>query len=154
LRLALIGAVFSIGCGASAPPFKPVADVKQLMNDVVEPSAESVWAASGTILSAKGIESRVPTTDAQWTAVRHNAVAVAEAGNLLMMAPRARDTGVWMNMARAMVEKGEAAVRAADLRDGQRMFDTGGELYETCLNCHQQYMPAIRNALKANGSQQ
>jgi hypothetical protein len=134
------------------PPFKPVADVKEMMNDIVDPAADDVWAASGWIITKEGVVERGPTNNEEWTAVRNRAMTVTEAGNLLMMAPRAKDGGQWMTFARALVEKGEECVKAADTKSKQRMFDVGGELYQTCLNCHQQYLPAIREALKAQAS--
>jgi len=131
-----------------APPFKPIADVKELMNDILDPAADDVWLASGWIETKEGVVERGPKNNEEWTAVRNRAMTVAEAGNLLMMVPRAKDSGQWMVFARALVDKGEECVKAANAKSKQRMFDVGGELYQTCLDCHQQYLPAIRDALK------
>src|SRR5262245_40711595 len=109
------------------------------MTDVIEPASQQVWGASGTIVTADGVQSRAPVNADQWAAVQRSALVVAEAGNLLMISPRAKDTGSWMSMSRAMIEKSEGAIRAARDHDERRLFDAGGELYETCLNCHQQY---------------
>jgi hypothetical protein len=67
-----------------------------------------------------------------------------------MIAPRARDEGQWMALARALVDKGEECVKAAEQKNKQRMFDVGGDLYQICLNCHQQYLPAIQDAGRAS----
>jgi hypothetical protein len=64
------------------------------------------------------------------------------------MAPRAKDSEQWMMLARALIEKGEECVKAAEQKNKQRVFDVGGDLYQTCLNCHQQYLPAIQEAIK------
>jgi hypothetical protein len=144
-----IGAVLLAGCGGpDPPPFRPVADMKQLMNDIIDPAADEVWDASGTIVTKEGEEERGPKTAAEWAEVRKSALVLTEAGNLLMMVPRAKDGGQWMTLSRALVDKGEEAVQAADARSTKRMFDVGGEVYQTCLNCHQQYLPAVRDALK------
>lgn len=146
--LASVAAFLCSACNRPQPvPYKPVADVKELMNDIVDPAAADVWGASGWITTKDGVFERGPTSDEEWTAVRNRAMTIAEAGNLLMMAPRAKDGGQWMTFARALVDKGEGCVKAADAKNKQRMFDVGGELYQTCLNCHQQYLPAIRDAL-------
>ena len=141
-------------CGAcnktQPPPFKPVADVRELMNDILDPAADDVWGASGWIETKDGVVQRGPQNNEEWTAVRNRAMTVAEAGNLLMIVPRAKDGGQWMTFARALVDKGEECVKAADAKNKQRMFDVGGELYQTCLDCHQQYLPAIRDALKTS----
>ncbi len=145
-----VSAVALSGCSRATPaPYKPVADVKRLMNDVIEPTAEIVWGASGVIITAEGEESRVPTTEAEWVTVRRSALVLAEAGNLLMVPARAQDDSLWMRMARAMVDKGEATLRAAEQKNGQQLFDAGGELYGTCLNCHQQYLKAMRDARRS-----
>lgn len=131
---------------AAPPPYKPVADVKGLMADIVDPSADDVWGASGWITTKDGVYERSPKNNEEWTVVRNRAMTLAETGNLLMMTPRAKDGGQWMTFARALVEKGEECVQAAEAKSTQRMFDKGGELYQTCLNCHQQYVPAIKDA--------
>jgi hypothetical protein len=149
----LLGSVAVCLCAACSntppPPFRPIADVKELMNDILDPAADDVWGASGWIETKDGIVERGPKNNEEWKAVRNRAMTVAEAGNLLMMVPRAKDGGQWMTFARALVDKGEECVKAADAKNKQRMFDVGGELYQTCLDCHQQYLPAIRDALKA-----
>ena len=149
LGLVLAGATLLCGCrGQQPPPFKPVADVKQMMNDIIDPSADAVWEASGTITTAEGSYERGPKTEEEWIAVRNKALVLTESGNLLMMVPRAKDGGEWMTLSRAMIDKGEASLRAIDAKNAKQIFDIGGELYETCLNCHQLYLPAIRDALK------
>jgi cytochrome c5 len=68
------------------------------------------------------------------------ALAVAEAGNLLMMAPRARDAGEWMTLSLAMTDRAEVVAQAAAARDGARLLATGGDLYTTCTECHDKYL--------------
>jgi len=149
--LASIAVSLSGACSTTQPPpFKPVADVKELMNDILDPAADDVFGASGWIETKDGVVERGPRNNVEWTAVRNRAMTVAEAGNLLMMVPRAKDGGQWMTFARALVDKGEECVNAANAKSKQRMFDVGGELYQTCLDCHQQYLPAIRDALKTS----
>jgi hypothetical protein len=134
--------------GQQPPPFRPVADVKQMMNDIIEPAADAVWMASGTITTAEGSHERGPKTEDEWITLRNQAMVLTESGNLLMMVPRAKDGGEWMKLSRAMIDKGEASLRAIEAKNAKQIFDVGGELYETCLNCHQLYLPAVRDALK------
>ena len=89
-----------------------------------------------------------PKTDAEWTAVRNAAVTVTESGNLLMMAPRAKDGGEWMARAQEMITAGEAAMRAAEAKNAEKLFTVGGDLYDSCSNCHRKYLDAIVNANK------
>jgi hypothetical protein len=139
------------GCERAAPPapaqpFKPVAEVRQLMESVVEPNAWILWEATGTIVTADEIIERRPRDDEAWEAVRNAAVTITEAGNLLMMPPRARDDGEWIRRARALVEIGQTAWQAADARDVDRLFVAGGDMYEVCLSCHRTYGHANEHA--------
>jgi hypothetical protein len=134
------------GRGPEPPPFKPVADTKLLMQSVIDPTADEIWDSVRTIITKDGTEEIRPRTAAQWEAVRNHAVALAESGNLLMMVPRAKDGGEWMQRSRALVDTSERAIRAAQARNADELFTAGGDIYESCSNCHQKYMDAIVNA--------
>ena len=124
---------------STLPPFKPYATVNQLMASLVDPAADVIWEASGTIITTNGTEERHPKNAKEWMKVRDNAILLAEVGNLLMISPRARDNGEWMKAATGLIESGEKPVIAAKAKDAGRMFALGGELYEKCLDCHEQY---------------
>lgn len=130
------------------PPFKPVADTKLLMQSVVDPTADEIWDSVRTIITKDGVEEIRPRTNEEWQTVRNQAVALAESGNLLMMVPRAKDGGEWMQRARELVDVSEKAIRAAETKNADQLFTVGGEIYESCSNCHQKYMEAIVNANK------
>jgi len=141
-RLCVLLAVVLLSACAGAPeppPFDPVADVKQLMVSVLEPAAEVYWDAVGSVTDAKGTVEFAPKTAEEWDAVRNSAFVMAESGNLLMMAPRAMDSGDWMTLSRAMVDAGERAIEAAESRDPAAVFDVGALVYESCTNCHAKY---------------
>ena len=116
-----------------------VADVKQVMSVILEPAAEIYWDAVGTVIDTTGTHETAPQTAGQWAEVYRAALVVAESGNLLMIEGRARDKGEWMRLSQAMVEAGTRAARAAESRDPAKVFDAGGELYETCTACHSAY---------------
>ena len=125
------------------PPFKPIVDTGSLMESFIEPSADVIWLSVGTIVSAAGEEHIRPKTEEEWTKVRNAAVAVSEAGNLLMMEPRARDADEWMRLSKAMVDTGAEAIKAADAKDPDAMFEAGAQIYSVCSNCHAKYDPSI-----------
>ena len=146
LRFLAAGVLLLAACGGSPtpPPFRPVADVKQLMASVVEPAAEVYWDAVGTIYDEHGVTEIAPGTLEEWEAVRNAAFVVTESGNLLMMSSRARDGGDWMTMSQAMIDVGIRAIGAADARSTTAVFDVGAELYDTCTNCHAKYAVEIQ----------
>ena len=94
------------------------------------PSSDAVFDAA----------SEPPKTDQEWTKVATDALMLAEAGNLLMIGPRAKDKDLWMKMARAQVDAAEAVMQAAAVKDVDALSTTGNALYETCDACHSRYM--------------
>jgi hypothetical protein len=126
-------------CSSAPPPFRPVADLKQLMANIVEPAADGYWDAVGSVVDAGGVTEFQPASAEDWDQVRSYAYTVTESGNLMMMSSRARDGGDWMQLSQALIEVGQKAVRAAEARNAQGVFDTGAELYDACTNCHAKY---------------
>jgi hypothetical protein len=142
------GAAFGCSQGPAAPPFKPMADVKQLMQGAIDPQADAIWEATGSIVTAAGVVERRPKNQAEWDAVRDSAIVLTEAGNLLMMSPRAKDGGEWMKRSQELIDTGFAAWKAAEAKNVDQLFTIGGDIYDACSHCHQQYMDAIKNANK------
>jgi cytochrome c556 len=148
LLVACVAGAAACSSAPPPPPFKPVADTKLLMQAMIDPTADEIWDAVRTIVTDKGSEEIRPHTNAEWDAVRNHAVTLAEAGNLLMMVPRAKDGGEWMKRAQEMIDTSEKAIRAAEAKNADQLFTVGGEIYDSCSNCHQKYMDAIVNANK------
>jgi predicted secreted protein len=142
--------VCAFGCGKASepPPFKPVADVKQLMQGIIDPSADVLWERSGEIIAPEGTTSRAPKSEEQWAEVRAAAITLTESGNLLMMVPRAKDGDEWMKRSQELIDVGTAAWKAAEAKNVDQLFNVGADVYDTCSRCHQKYMEAIVNANK------
>jgi hypothetical protein len=144
LPASLLAASCLLGCSRvpEPPPFKPVADMKLLMTAVIDPGAAILANTLAASTGEDGSENPAPPSEEQWTAVRNAAVALAESGNLLMLAPRARDSGDWMREARALIDIGESALAAAQARDANQISEITDRLYGVCSECHQKYPPA------------
>jgi hypothetical protein len=139
---------WTAGCGDApapvtpaprSPPFKPVVETRLLMEAMIDPQADVIWQSVKTVVTRAGAKEFRPRTEAEWAQVLHAAATVTEAGNLLMMTPRARDNGGWMKASQALVESGSYAVRAAQAKNPDMLFDAGAVLYEACNACHRQY---------------
>jgi len=109
------------------------------MHHMVIPNAEVVWDSVGTIYTVGNVEEIQPRTDEQWLAVEQSATVLTEAGNLLMMEGRAKNTGPWMERARALREAGASVHQAAKARDVTALFERGGHLFDACQGCHFDY---------------
>ncbi len=129
-------------CGGGSPPFREIADTKQLMTSVIEPAAEVYWDSVGIIMDIKeGMREIKPRTEEEWTAVRDAALVVAESGNLLLLPGRIRGDGPWVKLVTEFTETARAALAAAQSKDAAAVFDTGGELYLACSRCHEAFAP-------------
>jgi hypothetical protein len=136
--LAAAGVLLLTAMACSRTPYKPVMSVKELMDATVEPNADGVFDSAVWI---NGVPSGVPTTDAEWDAVEHHALTLAEAANLLMMPGRAKDQGPWMDQARSLQDVAMAAAKAAQTKSIDEMFKVGGPIDVVCDNCHKLYPP-------------
>jgi hypothetical protein len=144
LRLLLVpvASVFLSACGGAtdAPtPFRLVADVRGVMNAVIDPGADAIWGSVGTIITEQGTEERFPKNDEEWAVVENGALAVAEGSNLLMMDSRAVDREEWIRLSLALIEVSQQTLKAVEARDKQAVFDLGGDIYAVCTNCHSKY---------------
>ena len=142
----------------------PTATVKDLMLSIVDPSADVVWLSVTTVVDEKGLLESVPTSDEEWTKVRHGAVTLMEAANLLMMPGRrvarpgeksetpgvelepeemdaliAKDRGAWNERATRLHDVAADVIQAIDAKDANRVFELGEQIEEACENCHRQY---------------
>ena len=101
------------------------------MQAIVIPASDVVWA----------VGAEAPKNDEEWTKVRNNALALAEAGNLLMIGDRAKDQGEWVKMSQALVDAGTAAFHAAEAKNVEGVMMAGDGIYNTCEGCHMKYLP-------------
>jgi hypothetical protein len=147
------------------PPsaFRLTASIQDIMQSMVDPSADAIWESVGTTMSARGIEDRQPHSDAQWQQLRKQAITLVEATNLLVMdgrrliAPGGRiaDQGVegvlgveagqsrldtqhaqFVRFAHGLHDVGEQMLAAIDARDPKAMVQVGSTMDEICEACH------------------
>lgn len=116
-----------------------VATIQQVMNGITFPAATAVYTAVSTVINADGIKETAPETDEEWAMLASQAAALVESGNLLLMGSRLVDDGDWVTMTRAMMEKGQLAIKAAEAHDTEGILDAGSAINETCDTCHAKY---------------
>jgi hypothetical protein len=173
-RLLVVGlSLFSLssasGCQGGQPEplppaYTPTASIKDLMDSMVDPSADDVWDAVTTEISASGTVEKVPRTDEEWTKARHGALRLVEASNLLMMPGRHvaqpgqksefpgielepdqmealinKDRDAWIRRAKGLHDAVIPVLQAIDGKDPQKLFELGAGIETACENCHMQY---------------
>jgi hypothetical protein len=116
---------------AQAPGFQPVGTVRQIMLGIVAPASDVIFA----------VPNHAPQNDKEWANVQTSALTLGEVGNLLMIPGRAKDNGDWMKYAKALVDAGSAAFKAANAKDAKALEDIGDKIDDTCETCHAKYLP-------------
>jgi hypothetical protein len=136
--------------------------IRDLMDSIVDPSADVVWGAVGTVVDQDGAHETLPKTQEEWLNVRRAAIRIVEGANLLMMPGRdaapagskSEAPGVELEppeitalirksrasfdaFARALQAVGAEAVRASDAQDTAALLDIGGRMQDVCESCHQ-----------------
>jgi hypothetical protein len=152
----------SASAAPPGPAYRLEATVQDLMEGLIDPTADSIWDSVAYISSPAGIEDRQPRTDEQWRAVRTQASLLIEGGNLLAMPGRRGavdrpghtapapgelthaeiqqrlDTlhGAFVTLAHGLQEAGARALLAIDARNTQALLDAGTAIDEACEACH------------------
>ena len=124
-------AALSQAATPARPPTRNVGTMSDLMVKIIYPASDALFY----------IESRTPSTDAEWTALQGQALMVAESANLLMMPGRARDQKQWMADSKLMLDAGAAAYTAAQKKDVAGIAALSDQLMESCTSCHRHYRP-------------
>ena len=160
-------------------PYRPDASIQDLMVNVVDHNADTLWESVAVISSEKGTEERQPRTDEDWAAVRVAAVTLAEGTNLLMIPGRKvvhdgkvlqdaevegilkaeqiqslidKDRIAFASRALALHEAAIAAIAAIDAKDVAKLSEVGGVIDEACEQCHTTYWYPDQKAPAESGA--
>jgi hypothetical protein len=165
IAAALCAAVLcAAASGNAANDGRAYSSVKELMESIVDPSADALWGAVGTVVDKEGIHESLPKTPEEWLDLRRAAVRIIEGCNLLMMPDReaapagtkSEAPGVELEpaqmtalinsnresfnaFARALQALGVEALRATDAQNAAMLMDVGAGMENACENCHQTF---------------
>jgi hypothetical protein len=114
---------------AQAPPFQPVGSMAELMVRIIYPASDALFY----------IERDPPKTDAQWNAIRAQALILAESGNLMLLPNRVRDQEDWVKETKVMIDLAATEYRAALAKDMDGILAVNDKLVNSCVVCHAQY---------------
>ena len=153
------------GSGDGPQDLQAYSSIKDLMDAVIDPSADVIWGAAGTIVDKdEKVQELSPTTPEQWLAVRRAAVRLIEGATLLMMPGRdaapagttSETPGVELEpaeitalvnrnrrdfdgFAKALQGAGVEALRASEAKNPALLLDIGGRMQDICEGCHQAF---------------
>jgi hypothetical protein len=133
------------GCSRSTPPepsqpYDTSIKLRDLMEHVMDPTADVVWGASGTMVDFEGEHDLSPKTDDDWAKVHDSAMLLVESGNLLLLPGRLQPGKTWTGQAQKLSMLGIEAMRAADARDKAALLRIGGDIHDACEECHRVYV--------------
>jgi hypothetical protein len=146
------------------------------MESIIDPSADTLWGAVGTVVDNEGIHEMFPKTQEEWQEPRRAAVRIIEGSNLLMIPGReAAPTGTkseapgteleppqitvlirekrksFEAFARALQRIGLEAVRAIDAKDTSLLLEIGAQMESVCEGCHQTFWYPQEKDISNNG---
>jgi hypothetical protein len=150
--------------------------VKDIMESMIDPSADTLWGAAGTVVDKQGAQDLSPKTPEAWLDVRRAAVRIIEGANLLMMPGReaapagtkSEAPGVELEpaeitalikkkrksfdaFARALQALGLEARQASEAKNVPLLEDIGGRMEDVCESCHQTFWyPQAKQASTRN----
>ena len=145
------------------PPFQVMASIQELMDAVIDPSADALWDSVSITTTEKGTVFHQPHSDEEWQEARRHAIALIEGTNLLVMDGRklvapgspVLDQGTsgvlsaeegeklfdakhatFVQFARALREAGTQMLTAIDKKDPTGMMNAGAAMDGVCESCH------------------
>jgi hypothetical protein len=157
------------GTAAPSSPagaLQPVDSVVGLMAGQIAPSSAFLWEAVGTVTGPKGTEDKQPRTDAEWAAVRRQALILIEASNLLLvqgrhvawpgehranppgsgdLTPEASEAAIgkswpaWSAFATTLRSTALDTLKTIDAKDANALMESGGAIDEACEACHKAF---------------
>lgn len=163
--IALATAAALAGCQPAPPAqvFRTTASIQDIMQSIVDPAADALWESVSSTVTAQGVDEHRPETDEDWKALRHHAIQLAEAANLLAIDGRpvvhagrqledahvsvtlksdaieallAKDRATFTSHARNLQAGAEEALRAIDARDLTAFTKAGAQIDIACEACH------------------
>jgi len=151
------------GITLSADPsasFRPVASIQEIMQAIVDTSADGIWNSVETVQTASGTVEHAPRTPGEWAQTRLAAITLIEATNLLVIGGRrvgtrefpaeadgALDSAHIQKLIRqkraafdafalALRQSGLTILAAIDAQDPGALVRAGGALDAVCESCH------------------
>jgi hypothetical protein len=152
----------------SGSELTPVLSVKELMEHVIDPTADWIFDAAVIDVSAEGTSETRPITDEDWLKVERGALLLAESANLLKMprpmvppgtegdvpesgepAPELapsqiqakidRDRSLWNKHADELRLVALESLTIVKARDFDGLFAAGSDIDRACESCHLEY---------------
>jgi hypothetical protein len=147
-----------------SPEFRPTATIKDIMDSIIDPSADELWDAVATTVDATGVHEKFPQNDEEWKMVRRDAIRLLEGTNLLLIPGRRvanpgeksenpgielephemetlinNDRETFYKLAHALHDSVMLSFKAIEAKDKEGLLESGDDIDQACENCHVKY---------------
>lgn len=128
-------------------PPQAVGVLKQVMKAILLPTSDAIFA----------VQNEVPKNADGWEAVENDAIALAEAANLLTIRGRMCSSGLpvpvdrpdFIKATQGLRDAAQVTLKALQSKDQEKIIDAAGVLTDACSNCHDVYREtAVRCQVK------
>jgi hypothetical protein len=179
VALFLCSSIFIAACTTrQQSEFRPTSTVKDIMDSLVDPSADAIWDSVEVVATLAGTEHKAPQTDDEWKALRRHAVALVEASNLLLIPGRhvarsgekaddarvdlhpeeieallTKDPSAWAIRAHTLHDAATESLKAIEAHDVTSLMNSGETLDTACESCHRNYWYRTPPPDAASGSE-
>lgn len=138
--------------------------IREIMIAIVDPQADVVWGAVGTVEDQTGVREIAPQTPEQWESIRQGALQLAEGAEMLKrsdlkaappgsvsivpgveLEPEQIDALIkespegFINFATELKAVAIEAAQAAEARNAHLLLEIGDRIQTACENCHGTY---------------
>jgi len=166
--LVIATALFIGSACHQASPAEPAllntATIRDLMDSMIDPSADYLFEAVSTVADEHGVTEKAPKTTEEWQEVRRRAIQLLEAPNLLIAKGRTvarpedaaknpevelqpaqiqalidADRPAFIGLARGLQDAATLALKASDARDKDALFKSAEAIDTACETCHLRY---------------
>lgn len=167
LLITITGCLY-VACNAakSEPPAADMSGftIREVMQSMVAPQADALWNAVATSVTEKGVETKAPSNDEEWAMMRHAAVTITEAMNVVVMPGRkvakegehakdpsvelepeqidkliADDRASFAKYAHDLQTSVDQAIKAIDSKSADGLSNAGTAIDAACEACHKKY---------------
>ena len=118
-------------------PPQAVGILKQVMKGILLPTSDAIFA----------VQNEAPKTANGWEAIENDAIALAEAANLVTIRGRMCSSGLpvpvdrpdFIKFAQGLRDAAQVTLKAAQTKNQDKVSEATDVLTEACDNCHQVY---------------
>jgi len=147
-----------------ASEIAPAFTIREIMQSMVSPRADSIWSAVAISVTDKGPETKAPKNDEEWATLRYEAVTLSEAMNSILVPGRkvakpgdhakdpkaelnpeqievliSQDRESWTKLAHDLQSAVKSAIEAIDAKNAEALSNAGGGIDTACETCHKKY---------------